>query len=630
MSTYIYNGGVIQPTYGQNGTKVTGIQNPDGSTTSFDTGGKVRTAISKLFGCQNQVSSNAGVSAGASQNAGWVGKRELEIDAPATGTLKTVRIRLWILSRENVNKSEGWQVAIAPTETAAVDSGNAFTAKVGGRSIQYYASSTALTGNSGDQLGYVRGTFGNANKSGKLLPGGAVVNYRIGSVSGNPAITSGASASGIYSTSYGAICTDWMTVPLVPRIDTSPNGKTKALIQYRISKDGVGVDSYSQIGRQVSITNTGLSLIGLNYWQWLKGKASARLDWCLATTAANYDVTNTLTLAPSIADVLAAPFSGNGQGLMPYVAWEVDYGSEAEKVVTVAGCGDSMTESFFASVQFNGFMSNGTSGVAGNILTVTGYAANSGGGVLTSGMRVYNSSTTQFPIVIDQQLTGTTGKQGTYSLKISENAPYSGGAVSQSVGTSGSPVSFVASANDAIDAPLLWWKEAAAEIVKPSTIVETMNLGHSTHRIESFTSTLFNALRLGQKPDVLIYPLMSVNNFNPLNDIMGYDTQQTIQNLNAVLNVCGDFGIKVILWNCPNFAGIVNGGSDEGGEVNSRLNAYAIALEEEGRAYYLDLQAIAGTQANMNATYLVDGTHWNSEFQTLAKSALKAKLESII
>ena len=563
---------------------------------------KVNTiGLSKLVGNQSMVNPGSGLSAGVSINRGWVGKRELECDAQAG----VVRVRAHILSRESINVSRNWQVAIAPTETAAVDTANNYFQPIVGGTVHNVVASNTV--NTGDQYGYVQATFGGARKSGELYPAG-LANQRVN----NRLPVS-------YTLVDGIVSTDWMIMPVVPRSDVSPNGLTKAMMSYRISCDGVGVDTFSAFTLSF-IDMNGYCNMASEYVQWLAGDTSARFNLCASIAlAADYDCTNDFTKVPAT----TSPLSLSPNLSAPIIMWEVDYSALPTTVHSVLCVGDSMTEVKKADMQITAKVGDGTGatpttidGGAGNILTVSALA-NTKTKLLGAGYTVARSavSTITLGTTIVSQLTsteagGVLGGTGTYQLSNSMAALASGITFAMQDGKS----------------PKLFWKTAFGSRSKDDVIFDIANFGMSTNRMEMVQEVFEHFLDLGFTPTIMIMPDCSVNDWAPASNTRMIDWNQRAAYNEEVANLCQKLGIKLIMWTVPNFP--VTGTNAVGWEgVDGRVKqiAHTRSMATRGLIYLADIQAAADLK-----TCLIDGTHFNAPFMDVAADVLGTQIDNIL
>jgi hypothetical protein len=82
----------------------------------------------------------------------------------------------------------------------------------------------------------------------------------------------------------------------------------------------------------------------------------------------------------------------------------------------------------------------------------------------------------------------------------------------------------------------------------PMRPLHHINLGASTNRTNSFTGNLYLYLQANAKPDYIVYPIMSPNNYSPSSNFNTTTAAVEFSNLQEFAQYVLGLGIKLILW----------------------------------------------------------------------------------
>lgn len=158
-----------------------------------------------------------------------------------------------------------------------------------------------------------------------------------------------------------------------------------------------------------------------------------------------------------------------------------------------------------------------------------------------------------------------------------------------------------------------------------------MNLGASTTRTESFLSVLRTHLAAMNKPDYVLLPSISINNYSPATDFKMPQAYFEIKRLFEMVNYLNSLGIKVIIWTNYNYIG-VNGSltldktkTTPVGYVNQTVREFCAT----GAAILMDLtsdarwnQTLYNASTNPTGAIDPDSTHPSTPYGIEVMAAL--------
>ena len=106
---------------------------------------------------------------------------------------------------------------------------------------------------------------------------------------------------------------------------------------------------------------------------------------------------------------------------------------------------------------------------------------------------------------------------------------------------------------DSITEGYKWPRFAITRKSTPARPLHYVNLGGSTTRTESFLGNMYLYLQSNAKPDYVVMPIISVNNYSPISSFNLASAQAEFARLQAVEAFLTGLGIKIIWWTPFNF-----------------------------------------------------------------------------
>ena len=106
---------------------------------------------------------------------------------------------------------------------------------------------------------------------------------------------------------------------------------------------------------------------------------------------------------------------------------------------------------------------------------------------------------------------------------------------------------------DSITEGYKWPRLGSNRKSTPARPLHHVNLGGSTTRTESFLGNMYLYLQTNAKPDYVLMPIISVNNYSPLSSFNLASAQAEFTRLQAVEAFLTGLGIKIIWWTPFNF-----------------------------------------------------------------------------
>lgn len=119
----------------------------------------------------------------------------------------------------------------------------------------------------------------------------------------------------------------------------------------------------------------------------------------------------------------------------------------------------------------------------------------------------------------------------------------------------GVPALTVWGVGDSVSETFNWQQRAVYANDTASKPVGFVCLGGSSTRTESYLANLFLHLQQLTRPDIVILPSISINNYSPVSGFNMRAALFEIKRLGEVVSHLNSLGIKVILWTCYNYTG---------------------------------------------------------------------------
>lgn len=113
-------------------------------------------------------------------------------------------------------------------------------------------------------------------------------------------------------------------------------------------------------------------------------------------------------------------------------------------------------------------------------------------------------------------------------------------------------------AGDSITEGYSWPRRAVNRKSTVARPLHHVNLGGSTTRTDSFLGNMYLWLQSNAKPDYVVMPIISINNYSPLSDFNLAAAQVEVDRLKAVAAFLTGIGVKIIWWTPLNYSPKVN------------------------------------------------------------------------